>query len=267
MLEYLTLGFFCAFLLFALGSPFLPRFLIGRSLILAGLAYATSWLLLPPSPLGEGLQARFILGFLIVSYLVVGVAIALRLGGEALYRSFNPREVSGARNTQSLDRIIVAATGVVGGIALVPVLAKLLGGSAGGMLMDLAVGSIAVALAGYFCVRQRLPIDLGSATLSLTVAIISFWGAFQTENIIDEANRLAEGRAWCVTMPNARARQTTRADLSFYALPKDWWSPHLVLTISGEKEMLLWSIRRQEFGAGNIEAKERCDPAKVNRIS
>lgn len=213
------------------------------------------------------MDAQLILGFLLVSYLVVGVAIAIRLGGQAIYRSFKPNEVRRVRTTHWLDRIIVAATGVIGGIALVPLLAKLLGGSAGGLLMDLAVGGIAVALACYFYFRRRLPIDIGSATLSLSVAIFSFWGAFQSENIIDEATRLADGRAWCLTMPNARARQTTRADLGFYALPKDWWSPHLVLSISGEKEMLLWSIRRQEFGSGNIEAKERCDPAKVNKIS
>ncbi|THV21324.1 hypothetical protein [Peteryoungia ipomoeae] len=267
MFEKSALGFFCAFLLLALSSPFLPRFLIGKALILAGLAYATSWLLLPPSPLGEGLDSRAILGFLIVSYLVVGFAIAIRLAGEVIYRSFNSSEVRWDRNTDRLDRIIVAAAGVVGGIALVPVLGALMGGSAGGLVMDLTVGLISAALACYFYLRQRLPIDLGAAMLSLTVAIISFGGAFQTQNIIDDAIRLAQGRAWCLTMPNARDRDTTRADLGFYALPKDWWSPHLVLTISGEKQMLLWSVRRQEFGSGNIEARERCDPTKVSGIS
>lgn len=76
---------------------------------------------------------------------VVFAALALRLCVAACYDRLRA-EIFLGENTRWIDRVLLAATGAVGGLALTIGMASLLSGSSGGLMLDLGIGLTASAV-------------------------------------------------------------------------------------------------------------------------
>ncbi|KPF42264.1 hypothetical protein [Rhizobium sp. AAP43] len=263
MIDTLALSFICASLLLALISPFLPQHLMWRGLFLAGLAFMTGSVLTGPVHWSNR-DLGYAITFAFFGYFcgAIGIVVTIRVIIEAIYRHVRRRQSERKPRTKWVDLVIAVAMGGVSGLLLLHPLAALTGGHSGGLALDLVIGCTAAGIAAFLGWRLRGYFDVGGASAALTIAMMSFVGSAQTQSIIDHASELANGRAWCLTMPTKPDSTVTRSDLGFYALPKGKSSPHLVLVIEGERDMLLWSIRRQAFGRGNIGLDTHCDPAK-----
>ncbi|RAX39777.1 hypothetical protein [Rhizobium tropici] len=122
---------FIAFFVLALISPFLPLFLMWRSVALSVLALVSFRLLRGPvhwtdQDVGYSIGIALLTWFLSIVFL----ALALRLCIAAYYDRLRS-EIMLGENTRWIDRVLLAVTGAVVGLALTISMASLLGGSSG----------------------------------------------------------------------------------------------------------------------------------------
>jgi len=258
---------FIAFFVLALISPFLPLFLMWRSVALSVLALVSFRLLRGPVHWTDQ-DAGYSIGIALITWFlsIVFLALALRLCIAAYYDRLRS-EIMLGENTRWIDRALLAVTGAVVGLALTISMASLLGGSSGGRILDLGIGLTASAVMIFMLIRRASGLAIPVTVLSIVVATISFVGSGQTRRIIEEAETLADGRPWCLVVPKWRYQEPVVSDLGFFSLPKGSLIPHLVLFVrDGAKETKAhWSIRQQRFVNGAIAIDATCNPTADTR--
>lgn len=246
--------FLVSFLVLAVVSPFLPLRFMWRTAGLSLLALVAFRLMQAPVPeVAEAWELLPVAGFF-------GVVFTVRLGIAAYFGWLNVDALIGEK-TAWLDVPLLIFVGAIGGVVLTICLADVLGGSGGGRALDLGVGLVAgLSAASVFYIARRhlaVGIPLGAALSVLTV--ISFVGSGQSFRILEEAEKLAQGRPWCISIPIWPKRQATSADLGFFSLSK-YDRPYLAFSRDGRIETWArWSIRRQRF----VERKRdwvACEP-------
>lgn len=244
-----------AFLILTLVSPFLPLYLMWRAAILAVIALVVFRLLQAPVPEAvEAWELVPVLGFF-------GIVLVIRLG-IATYFDWLSWDVLVGERTAWVDIPLLIALGMIGGVALTIFLSYLLGGSAGGRALDLSIGMVAAAsaLCVFYVARHHLAFAMPLGTALLGLATISFGWSGQSLRIVEEAEKLAQGRPWCISIPMWPKRQGTSADLGFFSLPKQHGRPYIAFAGDGRVETWArWSIRRQRF----VERKRdwaACEP-------
>ncbi|RYF47043.1 MAG: hypothetical protein EOO38_12945 [Cytophagaceae bacterium] len=164
-------------------SPLLPLAVMWRAAAFSGVMLIAGHMLWPPVPMTEddgGLMARLV-GYLA---LAVGTLILLRLCIAGVFGNLQLTALAKRERLRPLDEVILAVTGLVSGFLITYGLASLLGGSEGGLVLDLAIGlltSAAVLVLIKFKVPERLPVAIACSVL----AVFSFIGSGQTGRIVD----------------------------------------------------------------------------------
>lgn len=262
MTNNLISACFSAFLLLALVSPFLPLFLMWRSVTLSALAFISFQLLLGPvHDTAQNWAYGLAMAFLQLFVLVVFVALAIRLCIAAYFDRLTVENLV-RENMRWADRVLLAAAGAVGGLVLTSIMASILGGGSGGRMLDLGIGLSASAVIILMVVERDRGFAIPVAVLSVVVATISFAGSEQSRRIVEGAEALADGRPWCLVVPKWRHQEPAISDLGFFSLPKGRPLPHLVLFVrDGNKETkAYWSIRKQRFVNGAMDIDATCNP-------
>ncbi|WP_139052265.1 hypothetical protein [Roseibium sp. TrichSKD4] len=161
------------------------------------------------------------------------------------------------------DITISAFAGTVLGIFFTFILMVLLGGTNGGIWLDIFIAAAVTAsgVVAHIVLKGRSKAFVLGACIA--VAIMSTFGTFQMSNILTHAEVLAAGRKWCLATADD-VTITSVDQLGYFSLNKGGQhSPHLTLNIEGLElhEALNWSIRRQKFDPSYF-AFNRCEPLK-----
>jgi len=144
----------------------------------------------------------------------------------------------------------LAAIGCFAGLLLTKSLAYMLSGATIGMNLDFNVAILAATFAiGLFALSKN-KVSITITAVLATLAVSAFIGSRQSNHILEAADALADGRAWCLTASDGSGPISEVRQLGFFALPKSNSYPHLGLLIrDGDQTQLVahWSIRRQEL--------------------
>ncbi|MGF9562700.1 hypothetical protein [Neorhizobium sp. JUb45] len=252
---------------FMLGSvsPFLPLGLAWRAAALAALAFLAGELISGPiaapnisDAVGEAIKALFMMA--------IATAMAIRFAIAAALKYLTLESLglfSDARPYRWVDYVLLAAIGGNAGFYITIKIASALGGSSGGYMLDIsiavAMGVMGVAIAFWRPKHVWLPV--GAAFW--VSASISFYGSWQTQRIIDGAEKLAEGRPWCLITPSGWRNRSPRIDdIGFFSLRKENDGAHLIALVRDKNNFVVadWSIRQQRFNKSTRGAYGSCFP-------
>jgi len=253
MVEFVAQNCYWAFLILALASLFVPIFLMWRLAALSALAFATGALIEGPVHWSDQ-NFAWALGILILLLFsgIVTLLIALRLIYSALRKTLSVEKLRGPQTwlVRSCDYAAYAAVGCSAGLMLTERLAYAFSGvsliNGFDLFIALCASVLAVLVVGYS--RKMLPVLVSTACATLAVA--AFLGSRQTNQILETAEALADGRAWCLTTSYRSAPVSEVGQLGFFALQKENSYPHLGLLMRDGGKMQFaahWSIRRQKF--------------------
>lgn len=247
---------YATFFVLALASPFMPVFLIWRLAGLSALAYAVGKLIEGPvhwSDQNFGYAIGMAMLFLFCC--VIALAIIIRFAISAARKTLNFSAMIGPQNRfmNYFDTAALIAIGCFAGLLLAITLAFVLSGVLIGMNLDLSVAILASALAANVFVLSGKKVAIIIIAAFATLAVSAFTGSRQTDHILETAEALADGRAWCLTTSGGSGPISEVRQLSFFALPKSNSYPHLGLLIREDDQTVLaahWSIRQQAFVKG-----------------
>jgi uncharacterized membrane protein (UPF0136 family) len=256
MIQNIAAFCYATFFVLALASPFMPVFLIWRLAGLSALAYAAGKLIEGPvhwsdQNIGHAMGMAVIFLFCCA----IAFAIIIRFALSAARKTLNIGAIIGPKNRFMIyfDTVALIAIGCFAGLLLAITLAFVLSGAAIGMNLDFSVAILASVVAAIVFALSRNKVPIIITAVFATLAVSAFTGSRQTDQILESAEALADGRAWCLTTwggldPISEVRQ-----LSFFALPKSNSYPHLGLLIREDNQTVLaahWSIRQQAFDEG-----------------
>ncbi|MEE2950439.1 MAG: hypothetical protein VYD57_04175 [Pseudomonadota bacterium] len=260
--------FYCAFIFFALVSPVLPWSLMWRALAVSILCLTAGRLLEGPTHWSDQ-NVSYVLGLAVLLSFVgaIGIALILRLAISVLIK-FLRRDavVKKSSGSRSDDTVILILTGGVAGLAAAIGLAQGLGGLPWGRSLDIGIGVVSLAAAIAFVPFYRKAYAAPSIAFFLVIGTIAFAGSGQSDQIIRQAEELADGRPWCLTGQTKAPPITSTGQLGFFSLRKPRLGPHrdphLALLIKGADriETAHWSIRKQTFISGLNTGVPACSP-------
>lgn len=266
MINDLSAACYVVFLVLALLSPVLPLFLVWRSASLSVVACAGGALLSGPVR-GADKDFGYAMAMALLSFFVVAVVAALivRVGIAAARKRLTCQSLAGPQTEwrRWIDRVALAATGCVAGLALAIFLAHLLGGSAGGPALDFGIATAAFVVAVGLASRRRGAWGIPVIATCASLAVIALVGSGQPSRILDGAEVFADGRPWCLATPQSTAPISSPAQLGFFSLQKGTdFDPHLGLLVRDGDGFATahWSIRQQRFVAGLNGSVRSCHP-------
>ncbi|KZL17613.1 hypothetical protein PsAD2_02949 [Pseudovibrio axinellae] len=255
MVPELAFISFSLFLMMLVASPFLPIFLMWRALALSVPAFVAARLLEETvHPSGQSFAESSGLILVIYVLLFISIPIALRLIAALSDKQLNYRSFAGpvTRWRLCLDKVILGSAGSVAALWLAGYLASTLSGVTGGVLLDLAVG-LTAAVGGLVLYRTFKWNSFGLVFFSV-LAAIAFAGSLQTNHILKQSERLADGRSWCLEIPVRNEPVSSVKQLGFFSMTKGFADGrrkrHLVLFFAdrtGQSHYAYWSVREQQF--------------------
>lgn len=256
MIQNIAAFCYSAFFVLALASPFLPVFLMWRLAGLSALAYAAGKLIEGPVHWSDQ-DTGYAIGMAILFLFscAIALAIIIRLAVSAKRKTLSADAMIGPQNRFMIcfDTAALAAIGCFAGLLLAVSLAFMLSGVSIGMNLDFSVAILAFSVAVVVFALSRKKVSIIITAIFATLAVAAFTGSRQTNHILETAEALADGRAWCLTTSDGSGPISEVRQLGFFTLPKSNSYPHLGLLIrDGDQTVLAahWSIRQQEFDEG-----------------
>ena len=244
---------YATFFVLALASPFMPVFLIWRLAGLSALAFAAGKLIEGPVHWSnQNFSYAIGMAILFLFCCAIILAIIIRFAISAARKTINFGAMVGPSNRFMIyfDTVVLIAIGCFAGLLLAIALAFVLSGVTLGMSLDVSIAILASAVAAIVFALSRKKVAIIVTAVFATLAVSAFTGSRQADHILETAEALADGRAWCLTTSGASGPISEVQQLSFFALPKSSSYPHLGLLIREEDQTLLaahWSIRQQAF--------------------
>lgn len=114
------------------------------------------------------------------------------------------------------------------------------------VILSVLAGIAGIVILGFM--RSRLGVALSSSLIVLSS--VSFAASFQANRIIEQAELMSKGQAWCLATADFGKSITDVAQLGFFAMNKSKTYPHLGLWVKDDDGTHLvshWSIRKQSF--------------------
>ncbi len=245
------------FLILALISPFLPIYAMLRIGVLSIGFFGIGKLVEGPVhwsdkdfgyAIGMAMLTFFII--LVLAGIMIRIALAKARKHFNAQAAFNPNNIL----SKTLEMLIIAVIGVMIGLIMIMLLAQALSGVNNGRNLDLGIAVFAASFA-VVClfVSNKLWASFSFAAL-LTLAVLAGVGSYQTNRILNAAETVADGRAYCFTTANQSRPINSLKQLGFFSLPKLSSYPHLGLVVFDEGKAQLikhWSIRQQAYISAN----------------
>lgn len=182
----------------------------------------------------------------------VALAVIVRLVIVVARNDLNSEVFTGpdVRSMRWFDTAALAATGCTTGLYLTSFLATLLSGISIGQYLDLdiAISSALFAVALLYVSNRKIVVTFSTALA--TISVLAIVGSFQTNRILDGAERLSNGRTWCLTTFDPSNQISEAGQLNFFSLAKGGINPHLglMIRVRGQVQWAAhWSIRQQKF--------------------
>lgn len=242
-----------AFFVLALISPFLPSFLMWRVAGLSVVAFAAGRLIEGPVHWSDQKVGYSIgLAILLLFSGCVALAIIVRFVVAVARNNLNSKVFTGpdTPSRRWFDTAALVALGCTIGLYLTSFLATLLSGISIGQYLDLSIAiSSAIFAVAFLYVSNRNIVITFSAAFAM-IAVLAFVGSFQTNRILDGAEKLSNGWAWCLTTFDPSNQISEAGQLNFFSLAKGGRIPHLGLMkrVRGQTQWAAhWSIRQQKF--------------------
>ncbi len=243
------------FLVLAIISPFLPLYLVWRVQVLCAVTFIGGQFLQGPIHWsGRGVGSTFGEALLFVFVLFLWVLIALRLAAARVCKQLSYETFAGpkAHWRYWMDEAILGCIGGVAGLLSAGYLASVFAGSFGGVLLDRALGIVAIA--GALIVLWRFKRKALGTAFCIVLAAVAFVGSLQPIRIMKQAELLANGRPWCLETPINNQQVTSVKQLGFLSLTKGITNRrsvrNLILFVRDEGSFhhyAYWSIRKQKF--------------------
>lgn len=264
VVRNLIFTFDLGFWSFGLVSPFLPLAFVWRSAVLAILCFLAKDLLVGSiAPLNIAHVVGQAVEMLLLSAIAIGVAIRFAIAAALRHLTFETLHLGHETgHYRWIDYLIMVLLGGIVGFCATKAIASELGGSGGGVMLDIGIALAMAALAAILALWRPRYVWMPLGASFAVSAVMALYGAGQTQRIIDGAETLAAGRAWCLIAAGTRKKIPDIEDLGFFSLGKNNDGARL-LVIVRDKDALVradWSIRRQRFNASDRRAYEGCSP-------
>jgi len=234
----------------------MPVFLMWRLASLSALAYAAGKLIKGPVHWSDQ-NFGYAIGMAIIFLFscTIALAIFIRLAVSAKRKTLSTDTLRGPRNRFILffDTAALIAIGCFVGLLVAISLSFGLSGTAISINLDLTIAILASVVATIVLALSRRKAAITITAIFATLALFAFTGSRQASDILTTAERLADGRAWCLTTSSGLGPVSRLYQLGFFALPKGNSYPHLGLLIRENDQTTLsahWSIRQQAFDQG-----------------
>ena len=231
----------------------MPVFLMWRLVSLSALAFAAGKLFEGPVHWSDQNIGHFLVLTTVVLFsFTIALAIVIRLAFSAIRKTLSIERLRGPQNRFMLffDTAALIAVGCFVGLLVVISLSVGLSGTTPRINLDLAIAILASVVATIVLGRSRSKVAITITAIFATLALSALIGSRQANNILTTAERLADGRAWCLTTARDFGPISDRYQLGFFALPKEFRLLHVGLMIresDGTAFSAYWSIRQQTF--------------------
>lgn len=253
MIQELSSVCYSIFIVLALISTVLPIFLMWRAASLSAIFLVAAKMLEGPVHWSDQ-NAGYALGLAILTIfvsIIVGFVIARLVFAEAR-NSLDHDTLVGPKNRLivCLDIVGLSILGIVFGLYLSIWLTRMLSGIEIGNGLDIGVTLFSIIFAFFFLLLQNRKLGFAVSSIFATVAVVALVGSQQPTRIVNNAEMLADGQAWCLVTSDDKALISRIGQLGFFSLPKVTGYPHLGLMVqNGERPQLVahWSIRQQRF--------------------
>lgn len=253
MIQIAAAFCYSAFVILAVASPFMPLFLMWRLASLSAFAYAAGKLIEGPvhwsdQNIGYAIGTAIIFLFSCTIFL----AVVIRLAISAWRKKLSINTLRGPMNRFMLffDAAALISIGCIFGFLVMFSLSFGLSGTAMKINLDLTIAILASIFAAILLFLSRSHVAVTITATFCALALLAFTGSRQPSYILTSAERLADGRAWCLTTSNGLGPISEPHQLGFFALPKGKSYPHLGLLIRENDQTAFsyhWSIRQQAF--------------------
>lgn len=234
----------------------MPVFLMWRLASLSAFAFAAGRLIEGPVHWSDQ-NLAYAIGIAIIFLFscTIALAIFIRLAVSAIRKNLSTDTLRGPRNRFMLffDTAALIAIGCFVGLLVAISLSFGLSGTAISINLDLTIAILASVVATIVLALSRRKAAITITAIFASLALSAFIGSRQTSDILTAAERLADGRAWCLTTSSGLSPISRLYQLGFFALPKGNSYPHLGLVIRENDQTTLaahWSIRQQAFDQG-----------------